>query len=1127
MNLPVIAGLALFFIAGSASADIIVSATERENQKLVSVDLTTSTVTLIHNTPDQPDSLVLDTQGRFIFSEPLANQIRRFDPIANTDTDTLIADATVGISSPQDLVLDPTGQFLLASNATGNTITKTNLATAACTPACTGTTILTHINFPEGLVFDTVGRLFALAGFNSPDSGIYQIDPNTGTVLTSHKGFDPANQLDGLTFDPSTNRLFATSSGLTTGSDSVYSIDPATLVATKIATIPTPDGIINDTHGTLFVASRNGFVYSVNESNNAVTQFTVPVPTLDDLGIVAAQPPTGLKTFGVPSVPTGGTTTLNIQITNTNTTATLIGVGFTDTLPAGIVVATIPGVVNSCGGAVTGATAGSGAVSLSGATLAAGAFCTVTLNVTDNNAFPSMAQNSATVTSQNGGVGNTTTATLSITPPPSVPMIAKSFGSATIPLNGATSLSFTITNQGVSTLMGVGFTDPLPAGLTISTPNGLTGTCGGGAITATAGSGTVSLSGAALAAGASCNFSVNVTGTTAGIKNNSVQVTSTNGGPGNTSMATLTVVGPPTISKSFSASSVVATQSTTLSFLLTNPNATVALTGVGFSDLLLPTGVNISTPSVVTGSCGGGTITALGGTTTISLAGATLAAGGSCSFAVSVTGVTPGGPRINTTTAVTSTNGGNGGMAMAPITVTVAIPPVTTKTFGQPGIPLGGTTTLTFLITNQNTAVPLTGVGFTDPLPAGLALSTPTGLPNGTCGAVTATPPGTISVTGVSLAAGASCTFFVNVTGTAVGMQNNVTSPVTSNVGIGPPAPGNINVTPPSPPAITKTFNPNTILLNGISTLSFSITNPNTTTALTGVGFTDTLPAVLIISTPNGLTGTCGGGTITAPAGTNTIGLTGTTLAASGTCTFSVNVMGTTAGVSTNTTSNVTSNEGGPGNTATAGITVAGPAQVTDAFQIQYIPNLNVGDGVVNITNAGSLGADPFGPLSGTTGRICVNVYTFSPDEQEISCCSCLVTPNALVHLGAKTDLIGNTLTSVVPNSIVVKLLATIPLSTAGTGGTNAGPFTGSTCNAASPFDTTNLAPGMRAWATKLHALPASPAYGVTEGRFQTEPLSPGELTKLTTLCRFIVGNGSGAGICKSCTLGGLGADKR
>jgi hypothetical protein len=123
------------------------------------------------------------------------------------------------------------------------------------------------------------------------------------------------------------------------------------------------------------------------------------------------------------------------------------------------------------------------------------------------------------------------------------PTIGKSFGAASIALNGSTSLSFTIDNPNVSTaLTGVGFTDTLPAGLVVSTPNGLTGTCGGGTITATAGSGAVSLAGAALAATASCTFSVNVTGTTAGVKNNVTgAVTSVEGGTGGTAPANVTV----------------------------------------------------------------------------------------------------------------------------------------------------------------------------------------------------------------------------------------------------------------------------------------------------------------------------------------------------------------------------------------------------------------------------------------------------------------------------------------------------------------------------------------------------------------------------------------------------------
>src|SRR5258708_6468908 len=118
----------------------------------------------------------------------------------------------------------------------------------------------------------------------------------------------------------------------------------------------------------------------------------------------------------------------------------------------------------------------------------------------------------------------------------SPPSIATAFGAASIPLNGATAFTFTISNpNGATSLTGVAFSDTLPSGLVVSTPNGLTGSCGGGTITATAGRPSISLSGATLAASASCTFSANVTATSAGLKINSVTVTSTNGGTSGTS----------------------------------------------------------------------------------------------------------------------------------------------------------------------------------------------------------------------------------------------------------------------------------------------------------------------------------------------------------------------------------------------------------------------------------------------------------------------------------------------------------------------------------------------------------------------------------------------------------------
>jgi CSLREA domain-containing protein len=161
----------------------------------------------------------------------------------------------------------------------------------------------------------------------------------------------------------------------------------------------------------------------------------------------------------------------------------------------------------------------------------------------------------ATYTATSAGAGHVdavvdnATVTAAITNVVLPPSIAKMFGAASIALNSSTSLTFQITDpNGSAALTGAAFTDTLPSGLVVASPNGLTGSCGGGAITAVAGSGTVGLTGSTIPAGGSCSFAVNVTATSAGVKHNSTLITSTNGGAGNTANATLDVSGPPSAS---------------------------------------------------------------------------------------------------------------------------------------------------------------------------------------------------------------------------------------------------------------------------------------------------------------------------------------------------------------------------------------------------------------------------------------------------------------------------------------------------------------------------------------------------------------------------------------------------
>ena len=587
---------------------------------------------------------------------------------------------------------------------------------------------------------------------------------------------------------------------------------------------------------------------------------------------------------------------------------------------------------------------------------------------------------------------------------------------------------------------------------------------------------------------------------------------------------------PPTITKTFSPSTIGVGGFSFLTFTITNPNASLPLTGVGFTDTL-PPGVVVANPNGLSGSCPGGTITAVPASGSISLQLATLAANTNCTFTVQVVGQTLGLKTNSTGTPNSFQAVGDPASA----TLAVALPPSISKVFLPNKVVPGGTTGLSFTITNPNSFAALTGVGFSDTLPAGVVVATPNGL-TGACGGgtiVATAGGGGIILSSATLAASASCTFSVNVLAVTEGVKTNTTGAVGSNIGNGNTASAMLTVA--KPPVTTKSFSFVSVPPHVPVQVTFSISNPNAVVTLTGIAFTDPLPAGLLVATPNGLFGSCGGGVITATAGSNSISLAGASLTAGASCTFGLYVVSASSNVYTNTTSTVTSNEAVPGGPGSATLSVG------DAFQIHTISNVTTsgggpslpgslfdpaaGSGYVDFTNAGALGADLFGPGVGNhIGSICVNVYAFSQDEQEVSCCSCVVTPNAAQHLVA-SDIVKNTLTGVIPNSVTLKLLATIPGP-----GTNTQPaFTSQVCNAANVgIGPNNLAPGLRAWAITAHTVPTSTIeFGITESRFSEAPLSPGELASLTQRCANIVGNGSSAGMCTGCQAGALGSAKK
>ncbi|WP_263385226.1 beta strand repeat-containing protein [Granulicella arctica] len=237
--------------------------------------------------------------------------------------------------------------------------------------------------------------------------------------------------------------------------------------------------------------------------------------------------------------------------------------------------------------------------------------------------------------------------------------------------------TLTATNSGNASSSGtVSVVDTLPSGFSATALTGTGWTCTVSTITCTRSD--------ALAASVSypaITLTVSIASSDIGTYNNTVAVSG--GGETNTSNDTATnptiVVGQPTISEMFSPAIVAPNASSAVVFTLGNPSANpVSLTGVALSDGL-PTNLRVALTPAQTTTCAGGTVTAAANGSTISLSGATIAAGSTCTVQVNVSSAVIGS-YINTTGPVTATNSNSGPTATATLnvassTVALAIAP--------------------------------------------------------------------------------------------------------------------------------------------------------------------------------------------------------------------------------------------------------------------------------------------------------------------------------------------------------------------------------------------------------------------------------------------------------------------
>jgi uncharacterized repeat protein (TIGR01451 family) len=245
--------------------------------------------------------------------------------------------------------------------------------------------------------------------------------------------------------------------------------------------------------------------------------------------------------------------------------------------------------------------------------------------------------------------------------------------------------------------------------------------------------------------------------------------------------ATLTVLAAPTLSKSFSPSTLLSggTGTSVLTLTANNPNAVALNLGSpGFLDVFptSPSAMVVASPLVTTNTCGATLVNSSNGALAAGDAGlrsnnGSIAANGACSISVVV--LAPGPGIYLNTGNLNTVNAGNAPAATASFTVTPSADLRVSKTNGVNSLGAGQSTTYTITVSNLGPASG-NGTTVTDPVAAGLSCTTLSCTAAG--GAACPAPPldtATLQGPGYAipgLPAGGSVNFQLGCTVTATGL---------------------------------------------------------------------------------------------------------------------------------------------------------------------------------------------------------------------------------------------------------------------------------------------------------------------------------------------------------------------
>ena len=680
----------------------------------------------------------------------------------------------------------------------------------------------------------------------------------------------------------------------------------------------------------------------------------------DDLTVSTARPGFS-KSFAPSMVSFQGRSRLTFVVDNTLNGTDLTAVNFSDTFPAGMRIADPANVTATCRGTradssppqIT-ATPGSGSFTYNYFgfdfegfhAVLAGQTCFVAVDVIGGTVGVLDNVSSALTAQATNGLANSGKAGARLEVIDSRLPITKAFTDDPAAPGGTVTVEYLILNLNRSqTATEVAFTDDLDAALSGLTAVGLPAAACGGTVSSPDGGSTLELTNGSLPAEGACTFSVTLgvpTGAAPGTYPSITSaVTGTVGGNpvmGPPATDDLVVSAAPRLTQTYIDDPVAPGGMVTLEFTLTNASPSFEATNIAFTEAFefLPVpAINSITPPA-NGFCGpGASLSGSPDGTGIQVNGASLAAGASCTFSItiSVPEATTGGVYTTTTSDVTGTVNGeavSGSPASADLTVIAA--PQLAKSFVESAAAPGDATPLQFTLTLSNEASGnATAIAFTDDLDAALTGLAAQDLPIAACGGTLSSADGgsTLEFAGGALTPGETCEFSVVVTvpeTAPTGTITNTTSVLSAQVHgssvTTAAASADLLV---SPVRFSKVFTDDPVDAGDTVTLEFTIENTDPANTVSGLFFTDNLSAALngLASTSGDQPDVCGSGSLL--QGTTFLILTGGTLAPGETCTFSVSAAvpaNAADGVYFNTTSPLNANSGVVAAPATAPLVV-------------------------------------------------------------------------------------------------------------------------------------------------------------------------------------------------------------